>query len=107
MENGFFLDLYTMKIISVYKIQNWQLHLLFVDGKRGIFDIQKFVSEKHTNLLPLLDTEVLKEVEVVDGILTWPNVPIEFLNLEGLIQSSPLDLDPMMVYQNTEKSCQA
>lgn len=63
-----------MKLLEAHYRGDHQIDLAFSDGRRGVFDVDAYLTTRHGPLLePLYDERYLQRFFIDAGALCWPN----------------------------------
>lgn len=95
------------RIVKIHKIENFKVYCLFNNGESRIIDFEKYWSKKKTSKnsihYPIATSiEEFQKVELDNGTLTWKNIHIESEDENGNRVVYPYDLDPIVLYENSE-----
>lgn len=95
------------RILSVHKVAGFKIFCLFNNGESRIIDFEALfkkwnVSENDAEYLIATEEKEFQKVELIDGTLTWGNIGAEALNEDGEQVSLPYDIDPIVLYENSE-----
>lgn len=96
------------RILKINEINDFKVSLLFNNGESRIIDFQYFI-EKVLNKRPgkliyqVLDNKALfNEMKVIGTTIGWEGIGMTIKNFEGKEEFHPYDLDPLMIYNNSE-----
>lgn len=94
------------RITKILKVDPFKIHLLWNNSEVREIDFTelflKWQQDGNTNLLSLKDFDTFKQVRLSEQkTLEWANLPIEVI-FQGKIQTFPLELDPDVLYQNSQ-----
>lgn len=94
------------RITKILKIEPFKITLLWnnTEVRETDFTIwfSKWAQADDHNLLRLKDFEAFKQVALSDQkTLEWANLPVE-ITFKGQTQSFPLELDPDVLYENSQ-----
>ncbi len=93
------------RIIKINKINKYEIHCAFNNGEYRIIDFEKLFkkwgTKKGSSEYPLKDVQNLKKVKLISGTLAWPHIKFETIEIEGVKFDSYLDLDPIVLYENS------
>lgn len=95
------------RIIKIHKIDNFQITCLFNNGESRVIDFEKLfskwkVSPKNIEFLIANSLEEFKKVKLIEGTLSWDNIKIESTNDKGQKVFYDFQLDPIVLYENSE-----
>ena len=94
------------RIQSISKVDGFRVYCLFNTGERGVIDFEKLFEEWGMKTgdaeYPLLNVEEFQKVKVHDGVLSWENVRVFLTNEDGVEESFPYEIDPIVLYNQTE-----
>jgi hypothetical protein len=95
------------RITEIIKIEPFKITARWNTGEILVMDFEnwfaKWEAEKNANLLKINDFENFKYASVSEsGTLQWVNIPIQFQGLNQQILTAPLDIDPDVLYQNSQ-----
>ena len=62
-----------LKLTSIRAIVPFKLVVTFSDGSGGTFDAAKMLGERGEGTEPLRDRRYFGQVELANGVPTWPN----------------------------------
>lgn len=95
------------RIIKIHNVNNFKISVLFNNGESRVIDFGLLLDKwkiKEGDLEHLLRTkEEFQKVELIDGTLTWKNITIHSEDEDGNAVIYPLDFDPIVLYENSEK----
>ena len=94
------------RITKILKVEPFKIHLLWNNSEVREIDFTelflKWQQDGNTNLLRLKDFDAFKQVRLSEHrTLEWANLPIE-VTFQGKTQAFPLELDPDVLYQNSQ-----
>ena len=94
------------RITKILKVEPFKIHLLWNNSEVREIDFTelflKWQQDGNTNLLRLKDFDTFKQVRLSEHrTLEWTNLPIE-VTFQGKTQAFPLELDPDVLYQNSQ-----
>ncbi|MEM9886516.1 MAG: helix-turn-helix transcriptional regulator [Bacteroidota bacterium] len=96
----------TIHILKINEIAGHKVYCLFNNGEYRVIDFNQLLDHwqpKPTNILyELYDSAQLKQVIVENSTLTWPNIRKTIKLSSGKEMKVKLDLDPIVLYQNSE-----
>ena len=94
------------RIQSISKVDGFRVYCLFNTGERGVIDFEKLFEEWGMKTddaeYPLLNVEEFQKVKLYDGVLSWENVRVFLTNEDGVEESFPYEIDPIVLYNQTE-----
>lgn len=95
------------RIIKIHEINGFLITCLFNTGESRIIDFQQFFDK--WNLKPenpeftIQHSEsAFQKVALKEGTLSWPDVKIKYKNATGQPAEYPLEMDPIVLYENSE-----
>lgn len=95
-----------VRIQEIYKIDDFKIYCLFSNSEYRIIDFEslwkKWNIKKGDIEYPLLNISEFQKVKLVDGTLSWDNITVSLLNINGEEQTYPFDLDPLVLYENSQ-----
>jgi len=93
------------RITEIIKIEPFKITCRWTTGEIMVIDFdtefKKWQTSKNTTLLQLTDYEKFENVIIKDGTLQWYSVGVSFTGLDGELRTEPLDLDPDILYQQS------
>ena len=94
------------RITKILKVEPFKIHLLWNNSEVRELDFTelflKWQQDGNADLLRLKDFEAFKQVHLSEHrTLEWANLPIE-VTFQGKTQAFPLELDPDVLYQNSQ-----
>ncbi len=95
------------RIVKIHNIKDYKVYCLFNNGESRIIDFEKYWKKRTTTKrsfhYPLVKSiEEFQKVQLENGTLTWNNVRIESEDENGNPVVYPYDLDPIVLYENSE-----
>ncbi len=95
------------RILKIHEIDGFKVFCLFNNGESRIIDFAKIFDKWHIKKgdleFPLYKSEEkFAKVGLVDGTLTWKNIPIKGNNDTGEEVTYYYDLDPIVLYELSE-----
>lgn len=95
------------RIIKLHQIIGFKIYCAFNTGEHRVIDFKKVFKEldfKSSDPLRsrLLKEEELKQVELSEGTLRWPNLKQKMQLSNGLEFEVAFDLDPIVLYELSE-----
>lgn len=96
------------RILKINEINNYKASLLFNNGESRIVDFEYFIKEvleKKPGKLgyELLDNKSLfDKMKIIGTTIGWDEIGITVKNMEGQEEFHPYDLDPLMLYNNSQ-----
>ncbi len=95
------------RILKIHEIDGFKVFCLFNNGESRIIDFAKIFDKWHIEKgdleYPLYRSEEeFAKVELVDGTLTWKNIPIKGKSDAGEEVIYYYDLDPIVLYELSE-----
>ncbi len=94
------------RITKILKVEPFKIHLLWNNSEVREIDFTelflKWQQDGNTNLLSLKDFDAFKQVRLSEQrTLEWANLPIE-VTFQSKTQAFPLELDPDVLYENSQ-----
>ena len=94
------------RITKILKVEPFKIHLLWNNSEVREIDFTelflKWQQDGNTDLLRLKDFEAFKQVHLSEQrTLEWTNLPIE-VTFQSKTQAFPLELDPDVLYENSQ-----
>ena len=94
------------RITKILKVEPFKIHLLWNNSEVRELDFTelflKWQQDGNSDLLILKDFNAFKQVRLSEQrTLEWTNLPIE-VTFQGKTQAFPLELDPDVIYQNSQ-----
>ncbi len=93
------------RILQIKSIKGFELYCIFNNGETRVIDFKKlFEKWKVTKKDPefqLLDEEEFKKVTLRNQTLSWQNVKLELIDVDGNEIIHPYELSPDIVYNNS------
>lgn len=95
------------RIIRIHQTEGFKVYCLFNNGESRVIDFsalfKKWKVKKGDLEYSLMRSEQkFGEVTLIDGTLTWQNITIEGKNDAGEAVAYAYDLDPLVLYENSE-----
>ena len=96
------------RILKINDIEGHKASLLFNNGESRIVDFEYFLKEvlkKKPGKLGyelLQDDELFKRMKIIGTTIGWEEIGLEDIDEQGNTIIEPYDLDPIMLYQNSE-----
>lgn len=95
------------KIVKVHQTKGYKVTCLFNNGESRVIDFknlfEKWKIKKGHIAYPLLDKlSEFKKFKIIDGSFVWENIQFESLDDEGNRMTQYFDLDPIVLYENSE-----
>ena len=96
------------RIIKIHKIEDYKIFALFSNGESRIVDFAKLLDQwnvKKTDVeYPIKESlSEFQKVKVIDGTFVWENIEIESIDEEGSQVIFHYDVDPIVMYEASEK----
>lgn len=95
------------RIIKIHEVKDFKISVLFNNGESRVIDFELLLDEwkvKEGDLeYPLRVKEEFQKLELIEGTLAWKNINFYSLDEDGNEVSHPLELDPVVLYENSEK----
>lgn len=93
-------------ILKINEVKNHKIYCVFNNGEYRYIDVKKLLDswnlKKEDILNNLYDEEILKEVTIENDTLTWPAITTQKKLSNGMTFDIKLDLDPVVLYSNSE-----
>ncbi|MEM6396664.1 MAG: DUF2442 domain-containing protein [Bacteroidota bacterium] len=97
-------------IVSIVNLQGYKVTCLFDNGEERVIDferlLRKWNAKKDKRLSQLLVSENFEQIKVQEDTLAWPNIRIRTKLSNGKSFDLPLDLDPVVLYNESELGSQ-
>jgi len=95
------------KIVKVHQRKGYKVTCLFNNGESRVIDFKTLFENwkirKGHIAYPLLDKlNEFKKFKIIDGSFVWENIKFESLDDEGKTMVQYFDLDPIVLYENSE-----
>jgi DNA-binding XRE family transcriptional regulator len=95
------------RIIKIHKIDQYKIYCLYNNGESRVIDFEKLfnkwkITEKDIEYPISKSIEEFNKVKLVDGTLSWENIKIESTNEKGEKVFYEYQLDPIVLYENSE-----
>jgi DNA-binding XRE family transcriptional regulator len=95
----------TPRILKIKSIQGFTISCVFNNGETRDIDCRKLFSKwKVSKMDPefnLLNEKEFKKVRLRNNTLSWKNIKVRLLNLEGNEELHPFEIDPVTLYKNS------
>ena len=92
-------------VLKVIEVNDYRITCVFSNGEYRRVDLGQLLDQWKPNkddlTAELYDVEKVKKVIVENGTLTWPNITMSIQLLDGEQATVALDLDPMVLYENS------
>ncbi|WP_420459260.1 helix-turn-helix domain-containing protein [Neolewinella sp.] len=92
-------------VLKVIEVNDYRITCVFSNGEYRRVDLDQLLDQWKPNkddlTAELYDVEKVKKVMVENGTLTWPNITMSIQLLDGEQATVALDLDPMVLYENS------
>ena len=94
------------RIVKIHEVDNFRISCLFNNGESRIVDFKVLfkkwnITSKDIDYRISNSLKEFKKVKLVDGTLSWDNVKIESTNEKGETVIYELQLDPIVLYENS------
>jgi DNA-binding XRE family transcriptional regulator len=96
------------RILKINKHEEYRVSLLFNNGESRVVDFEKLFKEVFRLKPGMLGYQLLGNIEEFRGIsimgttVGWENIGIESLDEDGNKVFYPYELDPLVLYENSE-----
>ena len=95
------------RIVKIHNVKKYKIFCLFNNGESRVIDFEqlfkKWKTTKKSLHYPIANSLTeFKKVELLDGTLTWKNIIIEGEDEFGNIVNYHYDLDPIVMYEESE-----
>jgi DNA-binding XRE family transcriptional regulator len=96
------------RILKINQIDSYRVSVLFNNGESRIIDFKHLFEEVFKVQAPdpaaklLADYELFKQIQIIEHSVGWPGVGIHSKNEKGETVFYHYDLDPLVLYQNSE-----
>lgn len=96
----------TIHILKINEVIDFKIYCVFSNGDYRFIDLEKYLDRKEIKrdsiLNNLYDKEKMKNVVIKNSTLTWPDIKHKTRLSSGLEFEVELDLDPIVLYENSE-----
>ncbi len=94
------------RILKISRIEGYKIFCMFNNGELRVIDFESLfkkwnVSEKDVEFI-LLQQKEFEKVQLRNYTLSWNNIQIELADENGIIQKYPYEIDPIVLFQNSE-----
>lgn len=93
------------RITEIIKIEPFKITCRWTTGEIRVIDFypefEKLQKLDKTILLQLKDYEKFENIVIKYGTLQWYSIGVPFTGLDGKLKTKPLDLDPDVLYQQS------
>ena len=94
------------RIIKLNAVQGWKVYVAFSNGEYRVIDFEQFFDKYHFAADPLrrrlLNEGVFQSLSLYEGTLRWEAVLDTIALSNGMVFEVPFDLDPLVLYENSE-----
>jgi DNA-binding XRE family transcriptional regulator len=96
------------RILKINGIEGYKVSLLFNNGESRVVDFNYFLKEvlnKEPGKLGyelLEDEQLFNKMKIIGTTIGWEEIGLEDIDEQGNSFIEPYDLDPIMLYQNSE-----
>ncbi|MEO6720763.1 MAG: hypothetical protein ABIN67_10355 [Ferruginibacter sp.] len=94
------------RILKIKSIKEFNLYCIFNNGETRVIDFKKLFSKwkitKKDPEYPLLNEKEFKKVSLRNQTLSWKNVKIELVDVNGNKVTHAYELSPDIVYKNSQ-----
>ncbi len=95
-----------VRIKEIYKKEFFKIYCLFSNNEYRFIDFEELFKKWNVNQdsieYPLLTITEFQKVKLVNGTLSWDNITISLLDKNKQEKQYPYDLDPIVLYQNSQ-----
>jgi len=96
------------RILKIHEIDGYKVSCLFSNGESRIIDFKKLFQAWELKAgdiaYPLLASEKeFQQIALVDGTFVWKNIPINSTDEDGNPTVYFFDLDPIVLYENSQE----
>ena len=95
------------RILRIHQIEGFKVFCLFNNGESRIIDFESLFKKWEVNPSDIeysisQNLEEFEKVKLIKGTLAWENLQVETLDESGVPKYQPFDLDPIMLYENSD-----
>ena len=95
------------RILKINRVRGYTISCLFSNGESRVIDFKKFfgrkkLSKNHPARILLTDIKEFRRIEIIEHTIGWRNVGIKSKDIDGNEQFYYFDLDPIVLYENSE-----
>jgi DNA-binding XRE family transcriptional regulator len=95
------------RILRIHQTEGFKVFCLFNNGESRIIDFESLFKKWEVNLSDIefsisQNLEEFGKVKLIEGTLAWENLQVETLDKSGVSKYQPFDLDPIMLYENSD-----
>jgi DNA-binding XRE family transcriptional regulator len=95
------------RIIRIHRVEGFKVYCLFNNGESRVIDFDVLfkkweVKQGDLEFSIKNSEEEFSRLQLVDGTLTWSNLKIEGEDDQQAAVAYPYDLDPIVLYENSE-----
>jgi len=95
------------RILRIHQIEGFKVFCLFNNGESRIIDFESLFKKWEVNPSDIeysisQNLEEFGKVKLNKGTLAWENLQVETLDESGIPKYQPFDLDPIMLYENSD-----
>ncbi len=95
------------RILKINRVRGYTISCLFSNGESRVIDFKKFFTKKklrrnHPAIKLLNDLKEFRKVEIIENTIGWKNIGIKSKDIDGNEQFYYFDLDPIVLYENSE-----
>ncbi|MBI1342510.1 MAG: helix-turn-helix domain-containing protein [Terrimonas sp.] len=98
----------THRILKINPIQGFTISCTFNNGETREIDFKKLFNKwkvsKDDPEYKLLDFKEFKKVGLRNNTLSWKNIQISLLDIDGNEQLQPFEIDPLTLFRNSKGS---
>lgn len=96
------------RILKINEIDDYEVSLFFNNGESRIVDFKRLFKEvfkltsKRVGYKLLEDLTIFKKIKIMGTTVGWEEIGIEGKNAKGETEFYPYDLDPIVLFNNSE-----
>jgi DNA-binding XRE family transcriptional regulator len=95
------------RILKIHQTEGFKVFCLFNNGESRIIDFESLFKKWEVNPSDIeysisQNLEEFGKVKLIEGTLAWENLQVETLDESGVPKYQPFDLDPIMLYENSD-----
>ena len=99
------------RILKIKSVQGFIVSCIFNNGETRDIDFEvlfkKWKVSKNDPEYTLLDPKEFKKVGLRNSSLSWKNIKVTLLTMEGNEELHPLEIDPVILYKNSKPTNKA
>jgi hypothetical protein len=95
------------RILKIHQTEGFKVFCLFNNGESRIIDFESLFKKWEVNPSDVeysisQNLEEFGKVKLIEGTLAWKNLQVKTLDESGVPKYQPFDLDPIMLYENSD-----